>query len=572
MNSYATMRFALAAALWLGSVFVSHAQVSPQLAQKAPEANAIAAAAQQSGYVRVIVEFAAPGVTTELRPDADFLAPIKAQIASLQDAIIASHFSNATNPNEGQGFSRNLVRFEIRPLFAVNVSLAELEALAADPQIVFIQYDRPQPPTLNQSVPLVGMPAVYAAGGTGVRQAVAILDTGVQANHQFLSGNMLLEACFSSGGVSLCPNGQTSQVGPGASDPTTAQCINGAATLCNHGTHVAGIAAGNNTNPGEGNPDNGVAKGAKIISIQVFSRYNNEWDCGTGNSPCVLTSPSDQIRALDWLFLNALVPATGIRLAAVNMSLGSGEYFAACDSDQRKPSIDTLRGVGVVTVIASGNDGFRNAVGIPACISTAVAVGSSTKQNVISSFSNMSSLVKLMAPGGFGTSPCAPGANNANILSSISGTSSAQNDLYNCFAGTSMAAPHVAGAFAAIRTLCANATIDRILAALQKTGISIADTRPGGTQTKPRIAVDLARQSLGCASHDFNGDGKSDIVWRNTSGTIAIWLMNGATLSSSAASAGCPPPGRSSGSATSTATAWPISCGATTSATPKSGS
>jgi FG-GAP repeat len=32
------------------------------------------------------------------------------------------------------------------------------------------------------------------------------------------------------------------------------------------------------------------------------------------------------------------------------------------------------------------------------------------------------------------------------------------------------------------------------------------------------------------ATGDFNGDGKGDIVWRNTSGTTAIWLMNGSTL------------------------------------------
>ena len=37
------------------------------------------------------------------------------------------------------------------------------------------------------------------------------------------------------------------------------------------------------------------------------------------------------------------------------------------------------------------------------------------------------------------------------------------------------------------------------------------------------------------AAHDFNGDGKSDILWRNTGGTVAVWLMNGGTVSQSAA-------------------------------------
>jgi serine protease len=61
-----------------------------------------------------------------------------------------------------------------------------------------------------------------------------------------------------------------------------------------------------------------------------------------------------------------------------------------------------------------------------------------------------------------------------------------------------MAAPHVAGAFAAIRTACPNATVDQILTALQTTGLPIADTRTGGTLSRPRIRVDQALLQLGC--------------------------------------------------------------------------
>jgi hypothetical protein len=537
MALFATMRVVSAIALCVVFVGAVQAQVSPPLAQKAPAAAEMAARAAQRGYVRVIVQFAAPDVPTELRPNAEFLAPIKTQIASLQNTIIASHFGSATSPREGQGFSRNLVRLEIRPLIAVNVSLTELDELAADPRIVFIQYDRLARPSLPQSVPLIGMPAVYQAGGTGLRQAVAVLDTGAQANHQFLSGNMLLEACFSGGdGVSLCPSGQMVQFGPGASDPTTAQCISsgpsGNTTLCDHGTHVAGIAAGNNTIPEGGPlgaPTNGVAKSARIISIQVFSRFNDAMSCG-GAPPCVGANTSNQIQALDWLFQNALTPASGVALASVNMSLGDDTQNPGnCDAKEpaTKASIDSLRSEGVPTLIAAGNDGYTAGINIPACISTAVAVASSDKADRISSFTNMSAQVALIAPGGFGgNNLCQLGANNANILSSISVTSSSIINQWNCFAGTSMAAPHVAGAFAAIRTVCPNATIDRILAALENTGVPIPDTRSGGTVTKNRIRVDLALKSMGCARHDFNADGTSDIAWRNTNGDTAIWLMS----------------------------------------------
>lgn len=489
-----------AAVLLLILPSASHAQVSPALAQKAPDAAEMMDAAGKKGYVRIIAEFTGPVPANQLSADPAFLAPIKAQIASMQDAIIASHFAGAANPRPAQGFQRGLLRFDIAPMFAVNVTKTELEALAADPRIVHVHLDRRLRPVLLQSVPLIGMPKAYQSAATGQRQAIAVLDTGVQSNHEFLSGKVVMEACFSNsggggGGVSLCPNGQPSQTGKGAADPTTGQCINGTSNICFHGTAVAGVAAGmnsnpagKNSNPGGGKPANGVAKYAKIVAIQVFTRFND----------VVLAFDSDLILALNWVFQNALTPAPHVKLASVNLSLAGGTFRSACDTDPLKASIDNLRKAGVATAAASGNNGLTNAIGEPSCISTAVAVGSSDKQDVISGFSNMASLVKLMAPGGLGQlgDTCAFGANNPDILTSFAGTSSAVTNLYECVAGTSFATPHVAGAFAAIRTACPKATVGQILTALRNTGKPIRDTRPGGTQTKPRIQVDRALKHL----------------------------------------------------------------------------
>jgi subtilisin family serine protease len=311
-------------------------------------------------------------------------------------------------------------------MFAVNVSPSELNALAADPAVARIYYDHLGSPALPQSVPLIGMIPAYATNATGARQAVAVIDTGVQTNHQFLSANVLpKQACRSDGPdfineESLCPDGTKMQQGPGAADTSTAACVNDAVSGCSHGTHVAGIAAGNNTNPGGGRPTNGVAKNAMIVPIQVFTRIDNQQKCFPNPAPCFRYYNSDLISALEWVFQNALSPAPGVRLAAVNLSLVSGKYPAACDSDfgDLKKPIDMLRAVGVVTVVSSGNDGFTDAVSAPSCISTTVAVGSSTKQDVISDFSNMSSLVDLMAPGGLGllAVSCRLGDNNGNIL------------------------------------------------------------------------------------------------------------------------------------------------------------
>ena len=63
------------------------------------------------------------------------------------------------------------------------------------------------------------------------------------------------------------------------------------------------------------------------------------------------------------------------------------------------------------------------------------------------------------------------------------------------------------------------------------------------------------------ATHDFDGDGKSDILWRDTSGDVAVWLMNGATVSQSAGLVTVPSTSQSSASMISTATGTPIFCG-----------
>jgi hypothetical protein len=71
-------------------------------------------------------------------------------------------------------------------------------------------------------------------------------------------------------------------------------------------------------------------------------------------------------------------------------------------------------------------------------------------------------------------------------------------------------------------------------------------------------------------THDFNGDGYSDIAWGDSSGDIAFWLMNGATVLSNGGIGGVPGP--SSASGTSTAMARPTCCGVTPAATSRCGS
>src|SRR4029077_3114140 len=125
------------------------------------------------------------------------------------------------------------------------------------------------------------------------------------------------------------------------------------------------------------NPPPGVAKGASIMAVQVFSDITDAATCG-GTAPCVGAFTSDIISGLERVYTVALA---GRSIAAVNMSLGGTNFDAPCDSEPYKPMIDTLRSIGIASVIASGNDGSPFGLSSPGCISTAVSVGSTDKSD-----------------------------------------------------------------------------------------------------------------------------------------------------------------------------------------------
>lgn len=414
-------------------------------------------AVRDGGSARVIVRLDAPFMPEGTLPDRDAEAQ-RAGIAAAQEGLLTRMTPFVP---------RGVKRFQTVPYVAMVVDAAGLEALERDPAVIEIHEDRWLPPSLALSIPIIGANAVWAQGLTGAGLAVAVLDSGFEVGHPFLGGRTVAEACFSSSepGVaqSLCPSGQQQQTGPGSA----AACE---ATLdgCDHGTHVAGITLG------AGTSFSGVARGANLIAIQVFTRVINQNICGSPqNTPCLRTTTSDQMLALEHVYNLR----NTFSIAAVNMSLGGGQFSSTCDNEPQKPIIDNLRSVRIATVVSSGNEGFTNAMGSPACISSAISVGSTqngaagTVVDGISPFSNSSPVLDLLAPG--------------QLI-----TSSVLNGSYGPMAGTSMAAPHVAGAFAVLRQQRPQATVSELLATLSGTGVPITDPRNG--RTRPRIQLDAA--------------------------------------------------------------------------------
>ena len=418
-------------------------------AQRAKAFAALITRARSEDRVRVIV-----GVRTEGRSAVSAVPSLRD--ATSRSPLIARAQQSLLNRMNNLEVS-SVRRFKFIPYVAMEVDEAALESLAADPEVVSIEVDLAVKPLLADSTLLIGAPHAWDQGYAGSGQTIAILDTGVDKDHPFLSAKVVSEACYSGSGgrTSFCPEGVEESILPGSGAPCPSS-LSG----CFHGTAMAGVAAG------QGTEFSGVARDARMIAIQVFSQ------CG---EDCIISSNSDWLAGLE----RVLELSADFNIAAVNMSFGGGLFSEDCDSDfpAVKAAMDNLRAVGIAPVAASGNSGFGTDINSPACISSVVSVGSTdgvgdeTLREEVSDFSNSSPSLDLLAPG-------------RGITTSVPG------DDFASFNGTSLAVPHVSGAWAVLKSKAPNASVPQLLSMLSRTGIPITDPRNG--LVKPRIQVDAA--------------------------------------------------------------------------------
>ena len=289
--------------------------------------------------------------------------------------------------------------------FAFHGSAQAAEALARNPNVELVEADQVVTASDVQSNATWGIDRIdqrdlplsttYEYAGTAANVTVYILDTGILVSHSEFGGRAVV-GFDALGGNGIDCNG--------------------------HGTHVAGTVGGTTY---------GVAKGVALKAVRVLNCQ------GSGTT-------SGVIAGIDWVTGNH---AAGDP-AVANMSLGGGA------SSTLDAAVANSIADGVTYSLSAGNGDFLgrpiSACGqSPARTPAALTVGSTTKTDTESSFSNYGTCVDILAPG-------------SGITSAWYTSTSATNTI----SGTSMAAPHVAGAAALYLGANPSATPAAVAAAL----------------------------------------------------------------------------------------------------------
>lgn len=325
--------------------------------------------------------------------------------------------------------------------------------------------------------------------------AVAICDTGIDYNNTYLDG-----------GTGGFPNSKViggTDTGEDDDDPMDR---NG------HGTACAGIVAGEQGS--EGDYIGGIAYNAKLYAVKLSNTP-------TGGS----ASTDDMVAAWDWCVTHQLDDPDN-PIMVISTSFGGGRYSGTCDSasSAMTNAAANAKAANMTIFASSGNDGYCESMGWPACITDVISVGAvydsafgtytpcinsdscaptkaytpngcypysyyyatdDTSADMVTSYSNSASFLDVFAP-----------ANQAYTLECAS-----QGSTFNTsFGGTSAACPYAAGAAAALQAAYYKEnnswlTQPQVKSAILDSGDAVTDGKVA--VTKPRVNLTAAMQALG---------------------------------------------------------------------------
>ncbi|HEY8393617.1 MAG TPA: S8 family peptidase [Thermaerobacter sp.] len=303
---------------------------------------------------------------------------------------------------------RQVRRLDLVGCVAAEMPVAAVSHVAQRSEVERLFFDREVRALLDVAAPAVGASALHEAGLTGQGVTVAVLDTGIHPHPDFLEPSPRLEAFHDA------VNGRTDFYDDHG-----------------HGTHVAGIIAGNGTR--SGGRFKGIAPGARLAGVKVLDGR------GSGRMSTV-------IAGVEWVVQNR--ERLGIRV--LNVSLGA----PASSSYQDDPLARACAAAweqGIVVCVAAGNEGpAPRTIASPGFHPAVLTVGASDDRttpergdDTVADFSSRGPTVDglskpdVVAPGVEITAVNAPGS----LLDRQSGRGAD----YITLSGTSMATPVVAG-------------------------------------------------------------------------------------------------------------------------------
>jgi subtilisin len=303
-------------------------------------------------------------------------------------------FKSESGRQKALGAADEVVRdFNSISVVTIRAAKGAISGLGNNPNIRYVEQNgtmKALSETLPWGIDRVDADVLHANGELGAGADVAIIDTGIDDDHPDLTDHLgkgkAFVACDTKGG---CRFGRK---------PAENTCNYAWTDDNNHGTHCAGIAAGDDNTEGV----IGVAPDVTLHAVKVLDK------CGSG-------SYSDIAAGIEY------VADQGWDVGSLSLGGDSG-------SSALKDAVQYATNNGVFLVAAAGNDGpCSDCVGYPAAYSEVMAVSSTASDDTLSDFSSTGPEVEIAAPG-------------TDIYSTI-----ASNAGYDTYSGTSMACPHVAG-------------------------------------------------------------------------------------------------------------------------------
>ncbi|GAA3929534.1 S8 family serine peptidase [Litoribacillus peritrichatus] len=272
---------------------------------------------------------------------------------------------------------------------------------------------------------------------------VAVVDTGVLLNHPDLQNQVISGYDFiSDADAALDGDG----IDNNPDDPGDKSNNDGSSSF--HGSHVAGTVAATTNNSIGGA---GVAGGVRLMPMRVLGEN------GLGTNYDIMQS----LRYAAGLSNDSgTTPAQ--RADIINLSLGSPS-----SSQAEQDLFNQLEALGIIVIAAAGNSNTPSPE-YPASYDNVISVSATNISNQRASYSNFGNTLDVAAPGGAISTDTNNDGFPDGVLSTAGDDSSGNIEFnYSFFEGTSMAAPHVAGVAALMKSANANIDADQFVALLQ---------------------------------------------------------------------------------------------------------